>query len=87
VDVTENEVVRSQYFAATDERMRQMFASLPRGLQNRFTELLKQCNDLRSISQGYHAANSDTEDGTVSFVTILAQLRRWKNYGSVLRRH
>ena len=66
VDVTENEVARSQDAAATDERMRKMFASLPRGLQNRFTELLKQCNELRSISQGYHAANSETEEGTVA---------------------
>ena len=66
VDVTENEVVRSQDVAATDERMRKMFASLPRGLQNRFTELLKQCNELRSITQGYHAANSETEEGTVA---------------------
>jgi len=66
VDVTENEEQRSQDAAATDERMRKMFAALPRGLQNRFTELLKQCHELRSISQGYHAANSATEDGTVS---------------------
>ena len=58
VDVTENEVVRSQDAAATDERMRKMFSALPRGLQNRFSELLKQCHELRSISQGYHAANS-----------------------------
>lgn len=66
VDVAENEEQRSQDAAATDERMRKMFAALPRGLQNRFTELLKQCHELRSISQGYHAANSATEDGTVS---------------------
>ena len=67
VDVTENEVVRSQDAAATDERMRKMFSALPRGLQNRFSELLKQCHELRSISQGYHAANSSaTEDGTVA---------------------
>jgi hypothetical protein len=66
VDVTENEEQRSQDAAATDERMRKMFAALPRGLQNRFTELLQQCHELRSISQGYHAANSATEDGTVS---------------------
>jgi len=66
IDVTENEVVRSQDAAATDEHMRKMFASLPRGLQNRFTELLKQCNELRSISQGYHAANSETEEATVA---------------------
>lgn len=66
VDVSENETQRSQDAAATDERMRKMFAALPRGLQNRFTELLKQCHELRSISQGYHAANSATEDGTVS---------------------
>lgn len=66
VDVTENEVVRSQDAAATDERMRKMFAALPRGLQNRFTELLKQCHELRSIGQGYHAASSTTEDGTVA---------------------
>ena len=66
VDVTDNEEQRSQDAAATDERMRKMFAALPRGLQNRFTELLKQCHELRSISQGYHAANSATEDGTVS---------------------
>ncbi len=66
VDVAENEEQRTQDAAATDERMRKMFAALPRGLQNRFTELLKQCHELRSISQGYHAANSATEDGTVS---------------------
>ena len=66
VDVAENEEQRTQDAAATDERMRKMFAALPRGLQNRFTELLKQCHELRSIGQGYHAANSATEDGTVS---------------------
>jgi hypothetical protein len=66
VDVSESEDQRSLDAAATDERMRKMFAALPRGLQNRFTELLKQCHELRSISQGYHAANSATEDGTVS---------------------
>jgi len=66
VDVTENETNRSKDAAATDQRMRQMFAALPRGLQNRFSELLKQCHELRSISQGYHAANSVAEDGTVA---------------------
>ncbi|MCA9009842.1 MAG: hypothetical protein KDB01_08850 [Planctomycetaceae bacterium] len=66
VDVTENEAVRSQDAAASDERMRKMFAALPRGLQNRFTELLKQCHELRAIGQGFHAASSTAEDGTVA---------------------
>ena len=66
VDITESEATRSQDAAATDERMRKMFAALPRGLQNRFTELLKQCHELRSIGQGYHAASNDAEDGTVA---------------------
>lgn len=66
VDVIENEATRSQDAAATDERMRKMFAALPRGLQNRFNEILKQCHELRSIGQGYRAANSTTEDGMVS---------------------
>ncbi|MDA1229790.1 MAG: hypothetical protein O2856_03360 [Planctomycetota bacterium] len=66
VDVSENEALRSEDAAATDERMRKMFAALPRGLQNRFTELLKQCHELRSISQGYHAASNALEDGTAT---------------------
>ena len=66
VDVIENEELRSHDAAASDERMRKMFAALPRGLQNRFTEILKQCHELRSIGQGYRAANSATEDGTIS---------------------
>lgn len=66
VDVRENEALRSEDATASDERMRKMFAALPRGLQNRFTELLKQCHELRSISQGYHAANNASEDGTAA---------------------
>ncbi len=66
VDVAENEIVRSKDAAATDERMRKMFSALPRGLQNRFSELLKQCHELRAISQGYHAANNASEEGTVA---------------------
>ena len=66
VDVIDNEATRTQDAAATDERMKKMFAALPRGLQNRFTAILKQCHELRSIGQGYQAASSATEDGSVS---------------------
>lgn len=66
VDVLENEATRTQDAAASDERMRKMFAALPRGLQNRFNDLLKQCHELRSIGQGYQVANNGAVDGSAS---------------------
>lgn len=70
VDVSENEVVRSLNAAVTDDRKRKILAALPHALQKRFAELLTQCDELRSISQGYHAANNATEDGTVSQLRV-----------------
>jgi len=70
VDVSENEVVRSLNAAVTDDRKRKMLAALPHALQKRFSDLLTQCDELRSISRGYHAANNATEDGTVSQLRV-----------------
>ena len=71
VEIQENSVARKQDAQAADLRMKQMFAALPRGAQNRFKELTGQCQELRQITRQFQAAQGDSsDDGTFSAMRL-----------------
>ena len=76
VDVQENSVARRQDEQAADQRMRKMFATLPRGAQNRFQSLMEQCQELRQITQQFQSAQGDVNDDAALTAMRLGGLDR-----------
>ena len=60
IDTTDNTVQQSKNAQVAEQKMRQMFAALPRGAQARFQTLSQQCQELRTISLQFQAASGNT---------------------------
>ncbi len=70
VDAQEHAQRRAAMSVSSDERMRRILKSLPRGAEQRFLVLKEQCEELRSIAQHYREAHAG-ESGDAQ----LAELR------------
>lgn len=58
VDVRENAARQAEMAGSADERMRKILNMLPRGAEQRFRSLMKQCEEMRGITQQYRAAHA-----------------------------
>lgn len=62
VEMREHAEAQDEESRSADVRMRRMLTSLPRGAQQRFHSLMKQCEELRTITDQYHAAQNSQDD-------------------------
>lgn len=70
VDAQEQAQRRAEMAGTSEQRMRRILKTLPRGAEQRFLSLKDQCEELRGIAQHYRAAHAGDEVDT-----DLAELR------------
>ena len=70
IDIQENNARQARMAVSAAERMRRILKTLPRGPAQRFRKLMRQCEELRSITQDYRSAQA-----AESHVENLAELQ------------
>lgn len=66
IDIQDHQKIREDNERAAKTRMRLMLGSLPRGAQKRFSALMAQCDEMRSITKQYQTAHRDEPDSTTT---------------------
>lgn len=66
VDIQESQRNRADEAEAAKTRMRMMLGSLPRGAQRRYEGLKKQCDEMRTLTRHYQAAQGSESDQTLA---------------------
>jgi hypothetical protein len=70
IDIGEHRRLKADDEKAAKARMRLMLTSLPRGAQRRFNVLMKQCEELRTITKQYQAAHGEQLDETTAEIRL-----------------
>ena len=65
VDISEHQKAKADRTEAAERRMRRMLFQMPRGARDRYTRLMKQCDELRDITKQYQIAQGADDNDLV----------------------